>query len=121
MDFSGQQGFKDVTVSPPLPMIFPIGVECFCNIAVTIGGEVLLVATTTRNVENGRSFRLYKMDPEADPDDCNADLLEVDSLGDEALLTWEPPSLLMIIPLVSNQTLSTSPSITVPVSVSLIS
>lgn len=46
-----------------------------------------MVETTTRNVENGRRFRLYEMDPEADPDDYyHADLVEVDSLGDEALL-----------------------------------
>lgn len=85
MDVSGQQGFKDVTGNPPRVMRSPFGAERCCNIAVTTAGELLLVDSTVRNVENGRRFGLYKMDPEAAPYDTYADLLTVDSLGDEAL------------------------------------
>ncbi|CAH8262073.1 unnamed protein product [Arabidopsis lyrata] len=61
LDLSGHQGFEDVT-----------------------GREVLLVEST--NFENRRSFRLYKKDPNADLNEYSPDLLEVDSVGDEALL-----------------------------------
>ncbi|XP_020887764.1 F-box protein At2g14290 [Arabidopsis lyrata subsp. lyrata] len=50
----------------------------------SIAGEVLLVEST--NFENRRSFRLYKKDPNADLNEYSPDLLEVDSVGDEALL-----------------------------------
>ncbi|KAL1215001.1 F-box protein [Cardamine amara subsp. amara] len=53
--------------------------------AVTTAGEVLLVESTF--FDNRRSFTVYKKDPNPDTDQYRPhDLLEVHSLGDEALL-----------------------------------
>ncbi|VVB14084.1 unnamed protein product [Arabis nemorensis] len=58
------------------------------NIAVTTSGEVLLVVSNLCRPTKHKSFTLYKMDPNSDPDDLLdlTKLVEVDSLGDEALL-----------------------------------
>ncbi|CAH8262071.1 unnamed protein product [Arabidopsis lyrata] len=84
IDLSGHEGFEDVTGSNPKPMLSPLGEHDSFNIVVTTAGEVLLVESTT--VENQRTFRIYKKNPNADPEDQMPHLVEVDSLGDEALL-----------------------------------
>ncbi|KAG7578920.1 F-box-like domain superfamily [Arabidopsis thaliana x Arabidopsis arenosa] len=84
LDLSGHQGFEDVTGSNPKPMFSLRKYYASFSIAVTKDGEVLLVEST--NFENRRSFRLYKKDPNADLNEYSPDLLEVDSVGDEALL-----------------------------------
>ncbi|CAN8243698.1 unnamed protein product, partial [Cochlearia groenlandica] len=84
LDLSGQQGFQDITVSNPPPMFSPGGYCCDISLAVTSSGEVLLVESLT--IESQRSFTIYKQDPNADPFFQRPILLEVDSLGDEALL-----------------------------------
>ncbi|XP_010490184.1 PREDICTED: F-box protein At2g14500-like [Camelina sativa] len=87
IDFSRQQGFEELTRSDtyPSPTFARLGYNCYFSIAVTTTGEVLLV-TSTISESSERAFRIYKMDPNADPDDHMPDLLGVDSLGDEALL-----------------------------------
>ncbi|XP_010468531.1 PREDICTED: F-box protein At2g14290-like [Camelina sativa] len=88
IDFSRQQGFEELTRSDtyPSPAFAPLGYDCYFSIAVTTAGEVLLVTRSTTSESSERAFRIYKMDPNADPDDHMPDLLDVDSLGDEALL-----------------------------------
>ncbi|XP_023641898.1 F-box protein At5g25290 [Capsella rubella] len=86
IDFSMKQGFEEVTgidPDPYSPIFPPLRYHCHFSIAVTTLGEVLFV-TSTKN--NEMAFRIYKMDPNAEPDDHMPDLLDVDSLGDEALL-----------------------------------
>ncbi|XP_010412745.2 PREDICTED: F-box protein At5g25290-like [Camelina sativa] len=87
LDFSRQQGFEELTRSDtyPSPTFARLGYDCYFSIVVTTAGEVLLVTITTSE-SSERAFRVYKMDPNADPDDHMHDLLDIDSLGDEALL-----------------------------------
>ncbi|VVB13495.1 unnamed protein product [Arabis nemorensis] len=57
------------------------------NISVTTSGDVLLVrshASEDSTSPRHRIFRLFKRDPNQDPI-LDMDLVEVDSLGDEAL------------------------------------
>ncbi|CAL9222646.1 unnamed protein product [Arabidopsis halleri] len=85
IDLSGQQDFEDVTGSNPNQMFSPLGEHNSFSIAVTTAGEVLLVESKT--FENQRTFRLFKKDPNnEDPLVHSPKLLEVDSVGDEALL-----------------------------------
>ncbi|XP_024009712.1 F-box protein At2g14500 [Eutrema salsugineum] len=85
IDFSGKKGFEELTDSDPSPTFSPLGYSCNFSIAVTTAGEVLLVTNTVFE-RSERTFHVYKKDPNADPDDYMPDLLEVHSLGDEALL-----------------------------------
>ncbi|CAE6005603.1 unnamed protein product [Arabidopsis arenosa] len=101
IDLSGQDGFKDVSVIPRFPMWKPdtprvdFGVTeikkviSFSDrIAVTTSGEVLLVFTKAYEpfCERYRIFRVYKRDPkELDPNTYDTSLVEMESIGDEAL------------------------------------
>ncbi|CAL9233735.1 unnamed protein product, partial [Arabidopsis halleri] len=100
LDLSGQDGFKDVSVIPRFPMWMPdtpradFGTEgkkviSFSDrIAVTTSGEVLLVFTKAYEpfCERSRIFRVYKRDPkELDPNTYDTSLVEMESIGDEAL------------------------------------
>ncbi|KAG7583599.1 hypothetical protein ISN44_As08g031140 [Arabidopsis suecica] len=106
IDFSGQLGFEELTRSHTSPTFSHLGFNCYSSMVVTTAGEFLLVPTTTsESSERVFCFCIYKMDPNADPDDQMPDLVEVDSLGYEVLLL---DSSLLTIPLVSNQTLSIS-------------
>ncbi|KAJ0266501.1 hypothetical protein HA466_0004960 [Hirschfeldia incana] len=80
LDLSGSS-FKECT--KPFPMLSRFEL-CDSSIAVTTSGEVLLVESDPRK----RSwFRLYKKDPAIeDPDSSCHALVEVDSLGGEALV-----------------------------------
>ncbi|KAL1212629.1 F-box protein [Cardamine amara subsp. amara] len=108
VDLSGQEGYKDVSSSdkspfslrsPPsdfeiveaLPYRARGRISRNKNIAVTTSGEVLLVESiiygygTTKHM----IFHLYKKDPNPNPDDILYNLnslVEVDSLGDDAIL-----------------------------------
>ncbi|EOA25553.1 hypothetical protein CARUB_v10018898mg [Capsella rubella] len=83
LDLSGREGFRDITEGRPFPML-SCHVSCDSSIAVTTSGEVLLVESDPCN----RSFfRIYKKDTSlVDPDAIAHTVLEVDSLGGEALL-----------------------------------
>ncbi|CAE6005563.1 unnamed protein product [Arabidopsis arenosa] len=101
LDLSGQDGFKDVSVIPRFPMWKPdtprvdFGVteikkviSFSDSIAVTTSGEVLLVFTKAYEpfCERSRIFRVYKRDPkELDPNTYDTRLVEMESIGDEAL------------------------------------
>ncbi|KAG7530873.1 hypothetical protein ISN45_Un14g000080 [Arabidopsis thaliana x Arabidopsis arenosa] len=102
LDLSGQDedGFKDVSEKHRLPMWMPRltmkeresrnQLKCIPSnkgIAVTRAGQVLLVYTFDLGTsESHRMFRLYKRDPkDLDPKTLDTWLLEVHSLGDEAL------------------------------------
>jgi len=102
LDLSGQDedGFKDVSEKHRLPMWMPRltmkeresrnQLKCIPSnkgIAVTRAGQVLLVYTFDLGTsESHRMFRLYKRDPkDLDPKTLDTQLLEVHSLGDEAL------------------------------------
>ncbi|EOA30779.1 hypothetical protein CARUB_v10013923mg [Capsella rubella] len=102
IDFSRQHGFEEVntggTGSDPSPKFPPPECNCYFSIAITTAGEVLFVTETKM------AFRIYKMDPNAEPDDNMPDLLDVDSLGDEALLL----DLGITVP--ANHTLSIKPN-----------
>ncbi|EOA39396.1 hypothetical protein CARUB_v10012484mg, partial [Capsella rubella] len=93
---SGQDGFKDVSVLPSFPMwkplrrtanYRPMGIEKLITygdrIVVTTSGEVLLVFTQAYEVicERPRIFRVYKRNPK----EQDTTLVEVESIGDEAL------------------------------------
>ncbi|KAG7578908.1 Prp31 C-terminal [Arabidopsis thaliana x Arabidopsis arenosa] len=70
IDFSGQQGFEELTGSDTSPMFSPLGYSCYFSIAVTTAGEVLLVTTTTsESSERVFCFCNYKKAPNADPED----------------------------------------------------
>ncbi|CAN7140568.1 unnamed protein product [Brassica rapa subsp. narinosa] len=81
LDLSGRSSFKEIT--RPFPMLSCYE-SCDSSIAVTTSGEVLLVESDPWN----RSwFRVYKKDPYLErPDFACHTVLEVDSLGGEALL-----------------------------------
>ncbi|VYS53325.1 unnamed protein product [Arabidopsis thaliana] len=101
LDLSGQDGFKDVSATPR----FPIWVSAFGrdlgiseikkvisfsdSIAVTTSGDVFLVFTTAFESlgERSRIFHVYKRDPEKElkRNICGTSLVEVESIGDEAL------------------------------------
>ncbi|XP_006403292.2 F-box protein At5g25290 [Eutrema salsugineum] len=85
IDFSRQEGFEELTGSDPSPTFSPLGYSCKFSIVVTTAGEVLLVTNTVFE-RSERVFHVYKKDSNADPEDYMPDLLEVHSLGDEALL-----------------------------------
>ncbi|XP_010494023.1 PREDICTED: F-box protein At5g25290-like [Camelina sativa] len=103
LDFSVPEGFKDVV--PDSYILLPFypasddentyddGAISSHNIAVTTSGEVLLVESIAYNKATSeiptRIFRLYKTDPNPDPDELIHKLnlsVEVDSLGHEARL-----------------------------------
>ncbi|XP_010455133.1 PREDICTED: F-box protein At5g25290-like [Camelina sativa] len=102
LDLSGQEGFKDVSNTNILLPFYPAsppsddettydGAISSHNIAVTTSGEVLLVESIAYKAtsEIPRIFRLYKTDPNPYPDELihKPNLsVEVDSLGNEALL-----------------------------------
>ncbi|CAA7023338.1 unnamed protein product [Microthlaspi erraticum] len=75
LDLSGQDGFKDVSEKH--------------SIAVTTSGEALYVrskAYETSTLERLRTFHVFKRDPkDLDPSTKDTRLVELDSLGDEAL------------------------------------
>ncbi|CAA7018339.1 unnamed protein product [Microthlaspi erraticum] len=85
LDLSGQKGFVDVSESVPYHMRSP-RTPYFSNtsIAVTRAGEVLLVESITTG--SHVSFYVYKKDPNVVPLSDPHRLVEVHSLGDEALL-----------------------------------
>ncbi|KAG7571964.1 hypothetical protein ISN44_As09g003610 [Arabidopsis suecica] len=101
LDLSGQDGFKDVSVIPRFPMWKPYTprvdfgvteikkvISFSDSIAVTTSGEVLLVFTKAYEpfCERSRIFRVYKRDPkELDPNTYDTRLVEMESIGDEAL------------------------------------
>ncbi|CAH2035149.1 unnamed protein product [Thlaspi arvense] len=87
IDFSGEKGFEELTGSEPSsPTFSPLGsYNWHSSVAVTTAGEFLLV-TNTIFERSERTFCIYKKDPNAHPDDFMPDLVEVDSIGDEALL-----------------------------------
>ncbi|EOA37924.1 hypothetical protein CARUB_v10009391mg [Capsella rubella] len=100
LDLSGgHDGFTDVSVNHRHPMwLPPLGKDererirkyqihkSTARIAVTRSGEVLYVETYMLNSGMGRMFHLYKRDPkDLDPNTINTLLVEVHSLGDEAL------------------------------------
>ncbi|KAG7583525.1 F-box domain [Arabidopsis suecica] len=85
IDFSGQQGFEELTRSYTSPTFSHLGYNCYSSMVVTTAGEFLLV-TITISESSERAFRIYYKDPNAEPDDQMPDLVELDSLGDEALL-----------------------------------
>ncbi|WZZ21889.1 hypothetical protein YC2023_123276 [Brassica napus] len=77
----GYSSFKETT--RPFPMLSCYE-SCDSSIAVTTSGEVLLVES---DPWNRTWFRVYKKDPDIeDPDSSCHTVLEVDSLGGEALL-----------------------------------
>ncbi|CAA7023341.1 unnamed protein product [Microthlaspi erraticum] len=103
LDLSGEDGYKDVSENHRLPMWMPtLGSKEECerlgavktiagtiNIAVTTSGEALYVhskAYETSTLERPRTFHVYKRDPkDLHPSTNDTRLLELDSLGDEAL------------------------------------
>ena len=102
LDLSGQDedGFKDVSEKHRLPMWMPSmtmkerermkqkrSIPSNKGIAVTRAGQVLVVFTYDLGTsESHRMFHLYKRDPkDLDPKTLDTRLLEVHSLGDEAL------------------------------------
>ncbi|CAH8262069.1 unnamed protein product [Arabidopsis lyrata] len=117
IDLSGNQGFEDVTGSNPKPMLSPLGKHNYFSITVTTAGEVLLVESTT--FENQRTFRVYRKDPNADPDDQIPIFLSWILLVMRPCFSTWVSLCLLTIPLVSNQTLSISPVMTVNVPVSV--
>uniref|UniRef100_A0A1J3E1B2 F-box protein n=1 Tax=Noccaea caerulescens TaxID=107243 RepID=A0A1J3E1B2_NOCCA len=105
LDLSGgQDGFKDVSENHRLPMWTPCLstkeeyerlraiklISSTNSIAVTTSGEVLYVrsnAYETSTLERPRTFRVFKRDPkDLHPSTYDTRLVEVDSLGDEALI-----------------------------------
>jgi hypothetical protein len=102
LDLSGEDGFKDVSQNHRLPMWAPnlstkeeyerlraIKLTSRSDsIAVTTSGEVLYVHSRsyeTSTLERPRTFRVFKRDPKELHPSTNDTLVEVDSLGDEAL------------------------------------
>ncbi|XP_010421382.1 PREDICTED: F-box protein At5g25290-like [Camelina sativa] len=97
LDLSGQEGFEDLTKNDDTLMPFhPSNARrdfyettINYNIAVTTSGEVLLVEIYFYKKTMQRRFSLFKKDPNPGPDAIINDpnpLVEVHSLGDEALL-----------------------------------
>ncbi|XP_010495488.1 PREDICTED: F-box protein At5g25290-like [Camelina sativa] len=91
LDLSGQEGFKnDDTLMPFHPRDHVYERTVSYNIAVTTSsGEVLFVQRIFNETTRHRIFRLYKKDPNPDPDaiiNHPNPLVEVYSLGNEALL-----------------------------------
>lgn len=93
LDLSGQDGFMDVSDSHRHSLDAPVierrtatkFISHSENIAVTTSGDVLLVCTLAYEDSTSTRHRI-KRDPNQDPNRIrNMDLLEVDSLGDEAL------------------------------------
>ncbi|CAH8355031.1 unnamed protein product [Eruca vesicaria subsp. sativa] len=99
LDLSGQDGgIKDASVYHKFPMSIPIADERVMNaykpisvgnnIVVPTSGEPLFLYTRVDEPTSGRPrfFRLYKRDAkDLDPGTIDTWLVEVDSLGDEAL------------------------------------
>lgn len=99
LDLSGKDGFKDVSENHRFPMWKPpLSMDererinqnkIFSSnqsVAVTRSGEVLLVYTYEVTSSRHRMFHLYKRDPkDLDPKTYDTRLVEVHSLGDEAL------------------------------------
>ncbi|KAJ0248658.1 F-box domain-containing protein [Hirschfeldia incana] len=104
IDLSGKDGFEDVTKQPMYTWYKPYPsaeeeermraykyISESYNIAVTRSGEVLLVHNytyeSTTTFEKHRMFRVYKRQLKnlEDPETYKPRLVEVDSLGDEAL------------------------------------
>ncbi|XP_019097437.1 PREDICTED: probable F-box protein At5g25300 [Camelina sativa] len=92
--FFGQEGFMDVYKSDTLllrkvTLDHISGGRFHSSIAVTTAGEVLLVQNFFYEITRYRNFRVFKKDPNPDPDAIIDDpnhIVEVHSLGDEALL-----------------------------------
>ncbi|KAG7551887.1 Quinoprotein amine dehydrogenase beta chain-like [Arabidopsis thaliana x Arabidopsis arenosa] len=97
LDLSGQEGFKDVSKNgnmllqfrcpgPPRDFKLTYDAKGSYNIAVTSSGEVLLLMNIFSESTRRRIFFLYK-DPNLGPSESIYNkLVEVDSLGNEALL-----------------------------------
>ncbi|ESQ45836.1 hypothetical protein EUTSA_v10010442mg [Eutrema salsugineum] len=100
LDLSGQDGFKDVSETHRFPMwrddymneelLGMTTISCRDTIVVTTSGEALIVHSrgyeSNENFEKHRIFRVYKRDSkDLDPDTRDTRLVQVDSLGDEAL------------------------------------
>ncbi|CAH8360095.1 unnamed protein product [Eruca vesicaria subsp. sativa] len=85
LDLSCPQGFyNDITGRTPFPMLSRHDQRYDSSIAVNTSGEVLLVES---DPYNRTWFRLYKNDPDVEnPDWACHTVVEVDSLGGEALL-----------------------------------
>jgi len=89
LDLSKDQGFKDVTRN----YLFnvhngPWGFRSIFNLVVTTSGEVLMVLNNLyeKNIESEKSFRIFKKDPNPDPNKHDNLLVEVDSLGNEEVM-----------------------------------
>ncbi|CAH8262017.1 unnamed protein product [Arabidopsis lyrata] len=67
IDFSGQQGFEELTRSYTSPTFSHLGYNCYSSLVVTTAGEFLLVTITTSE-SSERAFRIYYKDPNAEPE-----------------------------------------------------
>ncbi|CAA0404748.1 unnamed protein product [Arabidopsis thaliana] len=98
LDLSRQEGIRtkndDIISRYHLPcrptnykLVYDAKCWCSYNIAVTSSGEVLFVLSIFSQSTRRRIFFLYKEDPNPSPSEViYKNLVEVDSLGDEALL-----------------------------------